>query len=340
MERGAQAVGRAASRAFTLATASITGFVTAGLAGTAEGEHLRFQFSELSREIAGVFLPVIEKITAGVRQLVGWFRALSGEQQDQIMKWSLIGLGVLAVAKVLPLVITGLKALTFAGLAAGKALAFLYAHPVLAGLAALAAAIAYIVEKLLSAEGAAAKLAREMARFGKGQITEDEFKASKVAQRIMAEKDPKKRAELAGQEAARLVAEQDKKLEELGRLGAPGPLRAFLRGWDVITGKFGDNVERLEAAAKEIHIARQLQKNPDFKPIEDPEKEAHRVPTRLQTGFEAFQETYRRLQLAVLRTEGGKIDPAERAAAAGEKLVHLQQQALDQLKQLKPAVVR
>jgi len=82
---------------FAILTGSIMGFVNAGLAGTVEGNRLQTSLSYLYREIAGVFLPVIQKVTGWIQQLTGWFRSLSGEQQNMIMKMSLLASGVLLI---------------------------------------------------------------------------------------------------------------------------------------------------------------------------------------------------------------------------------------------------
>src|ERR1051325_7756769 len=75
---------KSAARGFAVMTVGITGFVTAGLSGTALGERLTFQVSMLSREIANVFLPVIESISNGLQRLIDWFRSLTGEQQNSL----------------------------------------------------------------------------------------------------------------------------------------------------------------------------------------------------------------------------------------------------------------
>src|SRR5262249_54240416 len=55
-----QIFGTFSARAFTIGTASLTGFVAAGLAGTTQGGLLTLQMQMLSREIASVFKPVID----------------------------------------------------------------------------------------------------------------------------------------------------------------------------------------------------------------------------------------------------------------------------------------
>ncbi len=69
------------------AQAGIMGFVRSGLQGTGAGAMLSFQFEQLSRQIASVFLPTIEAITEKISQLVGWFKNLTRDQQDSIRRW-------------------------------------------------------------------------------------------------------------------------------------------------------------------------------------------------------------------------------------------------------------
>ncbi len=91
-------------------TAAILGFTRAGLAGTAQGNYLALTMERLSREVAGIFLPTVEKLIGYLEETVDWFRSLSGEQQDSIQKWVLIGAGVLAVVVILPKLLGGIGA--------------------------------------------------------------------------------------------------------------------------------------------------------------------------------------------------------------------------------------
>jgi hypothetical protein len=110
--------------AFTMLAGGVTGFVAAGLRGTTEGAALTLRFQILSREIAGVFLPVVYKIIDAVESVIGWFKGLDKSQQDFIMNLTLGAIAGLGVAKVLggPLLgainaaIGGIQLLTAAGL--------------------------------------------------------------------------------------------------------------------------------------------------------------------------------------------------------------------------------
>lgn len=142
-----------AATAFSILTGSIMGFVRAGLQGTVEGMRLQFAFQQLSREITGVFLPVIDKVTAWVQKLVGWFRSLTGSQQDMIMKFVLIAAAVLAVVSVVGALIIGLIGLTAAILSVAASMAAL--DMTLAGIPLLIGAIVTAVVGLASALGIA-----------------------------------------------------------------------------------------------------------------------------------------------------------------------------------------
>jgi hypothetical protein len=107
---GVQAVGRVAGVAFATATGAVLGWVAAGLRGTGVGELLSLRFGMLSREIAAVFLPTINRISDGIAALTAWFYRLTGTQQDQLQKWALTAAAALGVAAVLPKVAGALQA--------------------------------------------------------------------------------------------------------------------------------------------------------------------------------------------------------------------------------------
>jgi phage-related protein len=72
-------------------------WVRAGMAGTNYGNLLSMQFTLLSQQIAGVFVPVIQKVIEVVTQLANWFRGLSGEQQALIRN-IVLAAAVMAIA--------------------------------------------------------------------------------------------------------------------------------------------------------------------------------------------------------------------------------------------------
>lgn len=71
--------------AFTVAAGVVSGFVRAGLSGTAAGERLAYVFTQFSREVASVFLPVIQLATAALEKITDWLRNLSGSGQAAIL---------------------------------------------------------------------------------------------------------------------------------------------------------------------------------------------------------------------------------------------------------------
>lgn len=132
LTKGINAVGVHAQRAFTVATASLTGFVVAGLRGTSMGELLSDRMQQLSRQIASLFVPEMLKAVNVIEQAVLWFQRLDGEQQRNIKSWVLGGVAALGVMSIMPKVFTaimtvvgGIQVLTAAiaeaGVAAGIA---------------------------------------------------------------------------------------------------------------------------------------------------------------------------------------------------------------------------
>lgn len=71
--------------AFNQMSMSMQGLVTAGLAGTQEAGRMGIAFLLLSRQIASVFIPVIDALTHGMRRLADFFAGLSGDGQRVTM---------------------------------------------------------------------------------------------------------------------------------------------------------------------------------------------------------------------------------------------------------------
>src|SRR5262245_32945599 len=66
------------------ATLTVAGFVTAGLAASNESNVLAYHFKELSFQIASLFAPAIHRAIDALREVVLWFRNLSGEPQEML----------------------------------------------------------------------------------------------------------------------------------------------------------------------------------------------------------------------------------------------------------------
>ncbi|QEL18563.1 hypothetical protein [Limnoglobus roseus] len=68
-----------------VATGGTLGMVRAGLRNTVEGNMLAAQFTMLSRELAGIFLPVVHALTRRMQALNLWPSKLAIRQEDQLM---------------------------------------------------------------------------------------------------------------------------------------------------------------------------------------------------------------------------------------------------------------
>lgn len=133
--------------AFAASTATVMGFVTAGMAGTVQAQQLTFQMAELSRTIAGIFQPEITAVIQTVRDITAWLRSLSDETLASIAYWAkfafAFGTVVLLAPKIvgaIKLIIAALQALTKANIVAlafsgPKGWAMLAAGAVIAGVA-------------------------------------------------------------------------------------------------------------------------------------------------------------------------------------------------------------
>lgn len=84
------------------ATGSLMGWVRQGFQGTTQGAMLNVQFELLSREIASIFIPIMDKVSYAVQEALNWFRQLTGAQQDQIMQWAAGAAAAALVANILP----------------------------------------------------------------------------------------------------------------------------------------------------------------------------------------------------------------------------------------------
>jgi hypothetical protein len=110
--------------AFGYATGKLQGMAGAGFANTVQGEQLRVQFFFLHREIASLFIPVIEKATSLLRDLVQRMRQLTGAEQETISRTLLAGVTFLGIVNIVPRVTAALRTLSasLTGFAAGNPL--------------------------------------------------------------------------------------------------------------------------------------------------------------------------------------------------------------------------
>jgi hypothetical protein len=154
--------GLAVAGAYAYASSKLLGFVKAGLAGTTTGELLSFNINQLHRQIASLFLPVIEGLIKRLQQATDWFRSLSGEQQQSIARWAGLSVGMLGALTILP------KLIGVFGLLGGVLRTAIVANPFLVVTGALVALMSRTEEgrgalkdvgaTLLSAFEAVAKL--------------------------------------------------------------------------------------------------------------------------------------------------------------------------------------
>lgn len=91
----------AAVAGFQMLTNAARSWVSAGLAGTGVGNLMHTQFTLLSQQIAGVFVPTINAVTRAVTQLASWFRGLTGDQQGMIRRFVEAAAVMVVVSQVL-----------------------------------------------------------------------------------------------------------------------------------------------------------------------------------------------------------------------------------------------
>lgn len=139
--------GQLAQGVFAAASASILGFVTAGMSGTAQSQQLTFQMAELSRTIAGIFGPEIQGFIDIIRDLTNWLRSLSDAQLESIAYWAKFAFAFGTIIFLAPkivsairTIIAGIQALTKAQIISlafqgPKGWAILAAGAVIAGVA-------------------------------------------------------------------------------------------------------------------------------------------------------------------------------------------------------------
>lgn len=106
-----EAVGNRAKTMFLGITGTIGGFVTAGLMGTTQANRMQVQMQMLSREIAGIFAPLIDDVIGKLQDLVDWFKGLSGTQQANIRSWVMATAAMLGLVAVMPKLIAGFMTL-------------------------------------------------------------------------------------------------------------------------------------------------------------------------------------------------------------------------------------
>lgn len=302
---GAKKFAEASKYAFALGITGAIGFVRAGLQGTVQGELLNYRMQLLSREIASVFLPVVQKMTDYIGEAVSWFRSLNREQQDQIRRYTLIGLAVLGVVGTLPKLIAAARA-------GAAALQLLYANPILAGLALLAVALAGVGIAALRTKEAVDQLkAANAALKQTGQLSEGQEKRhgglieavqSKVDKKTgkVIQRTPEEQKKLASD----MLAEERQNLEELKarnrkrESGFGAAVNFALSGVGLTKNHFKEGKEAEQHSQERITILERLSKGEQLK---QPQKKPRLEVTPVGGQWQQLGEAFRAGQSAVLQ---------------------------------------
>jgi hypothetical protein len=92
-------------------TGHLQGMVMAGINASHFGQILGYQFAELNRQMASIFVPTVQTVSARLNDLIRWFRGLSGEQQATLRQWGLWIAGIGLAATAMPRIIASVQAL-------------------------------------------------------------------------------------------------------------------------------------------------------------------------------------------------------------------------------------
>jgi hypothetical protein len=297
---GAKRVAGPAAAGFAILTGAILGFVRAGLAGTVEGNRLTYQFQMLSREIAGVFMPVIEGMMTKLAQAVAWFRTLSGEKQNLIMRFALASVAALAFAMVLPrlvggiqLVIVGVKALMTVIAAAGTE----------AGIAS--GGILPLLGILVTA-GVALTAFLFATKSGSKGLGEIEAAGRKLIQDIMPSLN-------------RVMGEVSRVINSIAQVAIPAVVEAF-KLWATWIEIVVLALEKLYQVWRytPAGILFRAMAGPDQKSTDEKNR---KVPTQAGAGFEDFIATYQRIASAAAGTGQDPVkDTADNTKETASKL--------------------
>lgn len=327
--RKLEAVGTFAGISFGIASASLLGFVRAGLQGTGVGAQLNYQMQVLSREITQLFLPAIRFVIDKLQQVNQWFRSLSGAQQEQYGRWVLITLGVLAAIVVLTKLIAVAKL-------AGAALMTIVSNPVLLGFALAAAAIGTMIYKLQELKAMTANVVSEFERFQRGEIYESDVKDNPAFKRIQSIKDEAEKAKAIEEEIAAGLKRQEaaqKAVLDLEKKSDVG------LGWAIRTGEADQRVKAQLGEAQNLELLGRmreaLQKGEEFKPLEGSPGKGRNELAFGGKGFESVAETFKRIQVAALKTGPG-VDE-QQLSVLREIRDNQRQEATEQLRR-NPAV--
>ncbi len=135
-------VGAVAQRAFVGGAAAIGGFIRA--ADPVGVDKLSGTIGQIAVQLGSIFIPILDKVRAGLDKVLAFLRQLNNAQKDQIVRWTMLAGAVALSLAVLPKVIGLIQGAAIAikvlGIATGLASGGLL--PILATLAAVAAGFA------------------------------------------------------------------------------------------------------------------------------------------------------------------------------------------------------
>jgi hypothetical protein len=106
---GANKAAAVITSAFNKAALTLGGLVTAGIAASSWGQQFGFYMERLSRVVAGLFGPEIQKVLGWLRELTNRLASLSDAQRAQIVRWAEAAAAMFAVAVVLPKIVGGVN---------------------------------------------------------------------------------------------------------------------------------------------------------------------------------------------------------------------------------------
>jgi hypothetical protein len=285
LEKSYAKMGQTITQAFKYATASVAGFVTAGLVGTVEGQRLAFAFQRLSQEIAAVFLPTIQKTTDALFKAVQWFRSLSGTQQNYLLILGSTAAGIVLFNKVLMA---------------------LWANPVIAGLLAVAAAIAYIGKSLVDAKVKGEAFRQTISDLASGKLKKEEKKDAYEAAGIEEKDSLQEKSRKAGERIRELDEAAEKAGIDIEDTTSAG------KGFFENPAKARMRREMAQERAALIGIKSAAEQGRDTEEVDEHGKKVpRRTVHNLPGGPEAIGAAYARIQTAVSRTDNPQKQAVE-----------------------------
>jgi hypothetical protein len=94
------AVASVVTATFGAASAAILGLAAAGVAASSMGQLLSFQMDRLSRTVAGLFTPEINRVIGLITRLTNWIESLTNTQKKMIAYFTLAAAGITLAAGV------------------------------------------------------------------------------------------------------------------------------------------------------------------------------------------------------------------------------------------------